>query len=471
MACTLQTAPSSPCDDGCNLGDLVFVRGAALTCPAASDFGGLSSLAALTNGSLLAVTDRGHWTIVPAAPQSGVQIHVGSLDVPGFADAEAVTVSTAGPVYVSFERTQADALLAYTGPSHRPTGTHVSIPTIGNLSANDCGLGNEMYEALELINETHLLCLCESNGRGRIFDLFAHASTRHFTYPLVSGLQPSDAVRLHRGPGGMLILERRYLGGGHPLGRAMHIRVCHWTDAQLDGTASDATPRTVLELLPTVHRADNFEGIAALENVDGARLFLISDDNFNRHQQTLLWEFWMDYDRPPPVAPPPASPPPPLLLPPPSPLPVSPLVPPPVPPASPPPPLLLPPPSPLPLSSPHAPPTPLPMPPTPQTPWPPSSRPPPSPVSPPSPFHLTTRMLVLAAVGALVVTTVVALASLWWRQRRRRRAHATATTKTRLAAPSAAAAADGVDSTGWELNDAVQAAAAAKGGVVECRQL
>ena len=432
IACALQAGPSSPCDR-CSVDGLIFVRGAALNC-SHSDFGGLSSLAALGPDTLLAVTDRNHWMHLPAEPRTGLQLgNIGPLCAPAAGDAEAVTISQANTVYVSFENAQADALLAYNGLGTACPVEHIRIPEVGASAVSDCGLGNAMYETLELVDDTHLLCICESNGRGMLFDLDSRAPTRRFTYPLADGLQPTDAVRLRRGIGGVLILERKYLGRGYPLGQAMHIRVCHWTNAQISGADNDSAPRVLLELLPNVHRADNFEGIAALESEAGARIFLVSDDNFSSRQQTLLWELWLSYDPPPPSTPPrPLMPPPTAAVPPPDPGTESPSL------------------SPL---------------------FPPPAAPHPAPAPPPRGIASEELAASLVTAGA----AAAALAVCWWRRRRSARAAGTLppwesldvaldakSTRVQLAAPVAAGtvAARGTG-VGCELNDAAKAAAAA----------
>jgi len=44
------------------------------------------------------------------------------------------------------------------------------------------------------------------------------------------------------------------------------------------------------ELAPPL-ALDNFEGLAAVKRDGGARLYVVSDDNFNRNQKTLLYAF------------------------------------------------------------------------------------------------------------------------------------------------------------------------------------
>lgn len=161
----------------------------------------------------------------------------------------------------------------------------------------------------------------------------------------------------------------------------MHIRVQHLPEAQLrartgNGRRVQLRPTVLLELRPREHEADNFEGVAIKERTDGYSIFLISDNNFNRAQRTLLYEFWLPKSYFPPTPSPTPAPPP-------APPRASPSVPP-----SPSPPIPLPPPP----STPPPPPPPCPALPHP------SSPPPPKPAAPPS---LPSPPVVVDSGGAL----------------------------------------------------------------------
>ena len=343
---------------------MVFIRGVELKC---SDgrFGGLSSLTLRSTGSaaaLIVITDRGHWLSLPLEPTSGTRIVLAGLNGPSPNDAESVSLDSRGEYIVSFERTgAAETVVAY---GQLLGGPHAGIPALGSQARSQCGSdGNFEFESLEVLDDTTVLAICESNGAAVIFDLHANRVTRSFRYPSVHGLQPSDAVRLRQGIRGVLVLERLLADGVR--GKRMHVRVGHLTDGQLAQAANGAVtePSILLELLPNQHEADNFEGIAAFETADGARIFMVSDNNFNNwDQRTLFYEFFLPYTQEPspPSPPPPPSPllPPSLLSPPPPLSPLSPSSPPsPQPPSSPMPPTSpLPSPSPLPpLSPPLAP--------------------------------------------------------------------------------------------------------------------
>jgi hypothetical protein len=60
---------------------------------------------------------------------------------------------------------------------------------------------------------------------------------------------------------------------------------------------SGATGAVLVSLsLPSA--ADNFEGVAAVSSASGTRLYILSDDNDNRRQRTLLLAFDLESRRP-----------------------------------------------------------------------------------------------------------------------------------------------------------------------------
>lgn len=77
---------------------------------------------------------------------------------------------------------------------------------------------------------------------------------------------------------GWFVVERRYRA---PIDARGHIR----------RMAADGTLGPVLVELKLPGTTDNFEGIAAQRRADGVRLYILSDDNFNPAQRTLLLAF------------------------------------------------------------------------------------------------------------------------------------------------------------------------------------
>ena len=128
----------------------------------------------------------------------------------------------------------------------QPSGTHQAIAEVGALAHSQCNRANEEYEAFELIDDWTALAICESNGKAAVFDLRSRAVVRTFRYLLTSGLQPSDAARLHLGIRGALVLERKYVGGAR--GKSVHIRVGHLTEQQLQKMKQVRSKRTLISL-------------------------------------------------------------------------------------------------------------------------------------------------------------------------------------------------------------------------------
>jgi hypothetical protein len=109
--------------------------------------------------------------------------------------------------------------------------------------------------------------------------------------PSARGFEPSDATVLPDGD--LLVLERHWspLAPMNLRSRLLRVR----GDAVKDGAVLQGT--LVAELTAPLI-AENFEGVSAFRNSQGAtQLFLVSDDNFNGAQRTLL--LWFEIEEPP----------------------------------------------------------------------------------------------------------------------------------------------------------------------------
>ena len=308
------------------LGGLSFVSGVSLTSPSAH-FHGLSSLnaRAVPSDKLLAITDYGWWVELSRYPSIGQNTSsailapllgedgeiLASQGKQG-SDAEGVTAYNTS-LLVSFERRQRiwrypRASSPNSGASSAFTHDAVSLGIDAALSACDGSFGNTGVEAMDLLNATHLVAICEGPGSAGgtdspafLIDLRAPEATgsvRRFTYSLAGGLMPSDMAQLPPQPStgvsrGLLVLERDYTP---LLGNRIRLRLI--TPAAIDAAvvaSGRLTGKLLAELLYSFHHVDNFEGIAIEPSADGttARIFLVSDDNASPHQRTLLYEFTM----------------------------------------------------------------------------------------------------------------------------------------------------------------------------------
>ncbi len=103
------------------------------------------------------------------------------------------------------------------------------------------------------------------------------------TYALDGGFRPTGAATLPNGD--VLVLERRFTLRNGIAGRIRRI----------DGTriepAADLTSILLAEFRDPIV-TDNFEGIAVRKGQDGnIMIYIVSDDNFNIMQRTLLMMF------------------------------------------------------------------------------------------------------------------------------------------------------------------------------------
>lgn len=178
------------------------------------------------------------------------------------ADAEGIAVLPDGRVLIAFEGEH--RIWSYgSGADDRPTG--VSTPVLDRP-------GNEGLEGLSVAPDGWL-AMAEGGGAW-LCDVSACA-------PL-GDPRPADGYRFtgaDRDPaGGWFVVERYY---SPPLD--MRARVRH-----LSSTGVLSTPLIELRGPASV---DNFEGIAAVSTPNGTRLYLLSDDNANPLQKTLLLAF------------------------------------------------------------------------------------------------------------------------------------------------------------------------------------
>lgn len=284
----IQLNPDDPSVE--DLGSLAWLGGVRLT---AGDprFGGYSGLERLPDGRLVAVSDLGHWlsfrpvrnargrlTGVAAADWSPLRDRRGQPLRDKFdSDAEAVRRRTDGSLLVSFERRH--RLWRY--PATDAAADEMPAPPeLGDLPENG-GI-----EALAVLPDDGLLLIAE-NGRSPEATLRAWLQRRgrwHELAYVATGLfQPTDAAALPNGD--VLVLERRFT-----LVAGVAARLARIPAAQIvPGGRLDPVP--IAELVPP-YSVDNMEGLAVAPEADGSTLvYLISDDNRNPLQRTLLMLF------------------------------------------------------------------------------------------------------------------------------------------------------------------------------------
>jgi hypothetical protein len=263
-------------------------------------FGGLSGLTTMANGRrLLAIGDRGYlFEMTPTFDRDGRLGGVESVDIeplrgpdgaplPGVkerSDAEAVVATGGDDFVVAFEHDH--RLLAYRDNAEAPP--RPVEPPAGMAKAP----ANAGVEALTILPDGRYLVLTEGLETGP--DTVAGwiggpGAWQALDYRRFDRFRPTGAVALSNGD--VIVVERRF-----SLLEGQDTRIRRIAAADLAaGTTIEA------ELLAELRRpwlVDNFEGIAAVGGgPDGTRLFLVSDDNFNPLQRTLLVMFALPDER------------------------------------------------------------------------------------------------------------------------------------------------------------------------------
>lgn len=310
----MQTVPLDPEQpERRELGDLTFLAGYALTSPDAA-FGGFSGLACLGEDRLLAISDRGHWLATDLElddagrlkrltdAQMGPLLDDDGRPVQGRArrDAEEMALRPSGGFLVAFEGTHridlygADRTLGPESLQSLPG----SFPSPKSIS--EAG-HNEGFEAMTWLHDGRLLLLTEGLlqedgtlrgwlGTPQTSPQPGDPAMRYEALSLQpSGpFQPTAATTLPEGgpwAGDAVILQRHYTPETGTRVRVFRLR----TDTLNPGAKLSGDPLAYFEGSLTV---DNFEGLVACgQSMGRTVLFLISDDNFNEVQRTLLLQF------------------------------------------------------------------------------------------------------------------------------------------------------------------------------------
>lgn len=284
------------------LGGLIWRGGLELSARH-KDFGGISGILLSDDGTrLVAVTDRGHWftalldhdaagaptglrkaALAPMLGPDGKPLGAARLR-----DAESLA-TTAGGVLVSFER--AHRLLRYPVhgfPDAAALGTLVPEPVaVPDLSA----LGNNTgLEALTTLADDSLLAISEgrddsdtpSDNPSAAWRRNVGGAWQALSYPRDSGFRPTGAATLPSGD--VLVIERRFTMIGGVAARLRRVPAAA-------AAAGDLSGETLAEIIPPVS-VDNMEAVATRTGAAGQTLvYLLSDDNFNALQRTLLLVF------------------------------------------------------------------------------------------------------------------------------------------------------------------------------------
>lgn len=300
---TISTEPVVlfPDDPGrVGLGALRYTGGLVLASDDAR-FGGWSAMELNEDGTrMLAISDQGHWmtadiTYLNATPSALSNVVIAPMLNPqgepiegNLHDAEGLTPLGDGRYAVSFERNHriwSYRLDADWGNIDTVLPEPLLSPPGADRLRNNAGVealaanAEFAYAGIEyplMEGQPHTLWRFE--GQSPSDDPRATALNLEPGFGL-TGLTMDDA-------GGLYLIERFY---SRDIGN--RIRLGYLAPESLANTGpAPLAPELLAEIEPDMS-VDNFEAIALAE-IDGEpRLFILSDDNFNDHQRTLLLSF------------------------------------------------------------------------------------------------------------------------------------------------------------------------------------
>ncbi len=268
-------------------------------------FGGLSGLLVSPDGAnLTAVTDSGFW-LTAAIVHDANGFLIGLADAQYHRlrgmdgkplkgktdqDAEAMTKTADGSILVAYERNHrvwryppGDDSAGDEPTSNEPLRSKAE-PLPAPAGIDDLP-NNSGIEALVTLADDSVLALAEGKDDEAVSPAFLwrDGGWSRLGYQRFGNYRPSDAARLPNGD--LLILERRYT-----LLEGVGIRLVRLPAAAVVAGAL-LQPVEVARLLPPL-TIDNMEAMDVVQNDRGETLvYLLSDDNFNIIQRTLLLMF------------------------------------------------------------------------------------------------------------------------------------------------------------------------------------
>lgn len=283
-------------------GRLTYLGGVSLSSPDPG-FGGFSGLAVSADGErVLAITDRGallranlsyldgRLTGLKDSQLCPLKNTWGEILRGKKGDAEALAILADGSLAVSFERQHRIDRYPPATSERGDCDLIEAARALYRIPSWNALPPNGGFEAVATIDETTILAISEHGGTGdgRLIGwlLREHGSTSVFYQPSGGGYRPTDLARLP--DGNLLLLERRFtiLSG-------VSSRFC-----VVDKNSVRAGATLACDLIAQISSplaAENYEGLAArLDSNGDVIIYLISDDNFNPLQRTLLMMFRLE---------------------------------------------------------------------------------------------------------------------------------------------------------------------------------
>jgi hypothetical protein len=287
------------------VGDLVFM-GAVQIRSSNPDFGGISGLrpgAATTAGVVpfLAVTDTGRWLSFDAVEAGGRLVGVrnavlvpiaepGGGPAPDKAagDAEALDWNPAtGKATVVYEQNHRIAHFAGIDPA-RPASLATPPTRIEGVTAMAGWPLNGGGEAMAILPGGARIVIGERARRSdnsHVALLTQDGVTREIGIASIDKFSPTDAVAIDATR--ILLLHRRFKIGV----QATAVSLVDLAPALAGAPAAKPLPIRVLARWKPPLTLDNMEGIAVRREGDRLFVYLISDDNLNSLQRTILMKF------------------------------------------------------------------------------------------------------------------------------------------------------------------------------------
>lgn len=287
------------------------LRSAQVLTEGTARFGGWSGLAVErgpAGSRLLAVSDRGYWLRAPFDESTGIlgEAELGRLHGTDGAplldndrrDAEELVLLPSGAAIVSFEREH--RLWLYPPPATAAaspfTGKPIALPLPPDIGQ---GPRNRGMEAVALLPDGRLLVLVEGEDGTPTAQGWLGRPDRAWDDAATEGRPPRVDWRPFRlalsGPdfrptaaaasgAWLYVVERAF---SMPLGFRNRVRRLPLAAVEAPPADQPVTAETLAPLSsPPV--ADNFEALAALPGEGGTWLHLMTDDNYNGLQRTLL---------------------------------------------------------------------------------------------------------------------------------------------------------------------------------------
>lgn len=268
---------------------VTFVGGWALTSKHDA-FGGFSGIVVDgKGGSLLAISDKGDWwqsafdarLMMPPTTGSMQRFSSGMIADKIDLDAESL-IKFGGGLLVSFEHNHRLEFVAEVGAE--PVKPQLAPIDFSGIS------GNGGMEAIALLQTGELLVFSERglNGAGNLQAWLVSAdATEALKFKPPTNFSPTDAAVMPNGD--VLVLLRHFSAID-----GVAIKVHHIKAADIVAGAA-LSGEEILHLTPEF-TVDNMEGldVVVIDN-DTVRLVMISDDNFNPLQRTLLMMFDYNY--------------------------------------------------------------------------------------------------------------------------------------------------------------------------------